>query len=335
MKNGVLVSVMIIVIVASAVVSACVSTPVSHPTAAGTKGTKSPGNGAMVPSLTPSGVPSSEPSGLARPAAGSVQPVDFDTLKTFLPAPPAGWEAGSIEGPTKGVDDDFWSYALESYSSGNEKNAAVTISDSAYYDVADWDTWNTHTVGKTSEGTWNKVTVQGYPAWELDSKSSYYYAWIGVNQRFMVKVVVEGSKTDLDTFVNAIDYPGISALPGGTGPVTKTVPVAVITSSTLTAESGGTAPWSGSWDSEWGTMQFTQSGNQVTATYTYNDGRITGTVSGNTLTGTWSQSPSYQPPKDAGDVVLTMAADRNSFAGNWRYGTNTGTWDGTWTATRK
>jgi hypothetical protein len=211
MKSGVLFSVMVIVMVASAIVSGCVSTPVPHPAAAGTKGTELPGNGAIVPSFTPSGVPSPEPSGLARPAAGSVQPVDFDTLKTFLPAPPDGWEAGSIEGPTRGVDDDWWSYALEHYSS-NEKNAAVTISDSAYYDVADWDTWNTRTTGDTSEGTWSQVTVQGYPAWELDAKTSDYYAWIGVNQRFMVKVVVEGSKTDLDTFVNAIDYQGIAGL---------------------------------------------------------------------------------------------------------------------------
>lgn len=101
------------------------------------------------------------------------------------------------------------------------------------------------------------------------------------------------------------------------------------------AGSGGTTPWSGSWDSNWGTMQFTQSGDQVTATYTHNDGRITGTVSGNTLTGTWSESPSYQPPDDAGDVVLTLSADGKSFTGNWRYGSNTGTWDGTWTANRK
>jgi hypothetical protein len=205
MKNGALVSVLVVVIVASAIVSACVSTPGSS------KGTVSPGNGAMVTSFTPSGVPSPEPSTLERPAAGSVQPVGFDTLKTFLPAPPAGWDAGAIEGPTKGVDDDRWSYALEHYSK-NDKNAAVTISDSAYLDVADWDTWNTHTVGKTSEGTWTKLTVQGYPAWELDSGASNYYAWIGVNQRFMVKVVVDSSKTDLDTFVNAIDYQGITGL---------------------------------------------------------------------------------------------------------------------------
>jgi hypothetical protein len=128
---------------------------------------------------------------------------------------------------------------------------------------------------------------------------------------------------------------GSQAVSGGTGPVSTTVPVTVITSSTLTAESRGIAPWSGSWDSEWGTMQFTQSGNQVTATYTYYDGRITGTASGDTLAGTWSQSPSYQPPEDAGDVVFTMADDGNSFTGNWRFGTNTGTWDGAWTATRK
>ena len=128
---------------------------------------------------------------------------------------------------------------------------------------------------------------------------------------------------------------GSPAVSGGPGPVSTTVPVTVITSGTLTAASEGTGPWSGSWDSDWGMMQFTQSGNQVTATYTHGVGRIRGTVSGNTLTGTWSQSPSYQPPDDAGDVVLTMAADGNSFTGTWRYGINTGTWDGTWTATKK
>jgi hypothetical protein len=156
-------------------------------------------------------VPSPEPSLLKRPAPGSVQPVDFNTLKTFLPSAPPGWEAGVPQGPTKGVDDDFWSYALNHYS-GNGKNAGVTISDSAYYDVADWDTWNTHTIGETSQGSWKKVTVKEYPAWELYSKPSYYYAWIGINQRFMVKVVVDGSEKELETFVNAIDYHGIAGL---------------------------------------------------------------------------------------------------------------------------
>jgi hypothetical protein len=99
--------------------------------------------------------------------------------------------------------------------------------------------------------------------------------------------------------------------------------------------SGGSTPWTGTYDSNWGTLVITQNGNHADATYTYDEGRITGTVSGNTLTGTWSESPSYQPPDDAGDVVLTLSDDGNSIQGNWRYGSGKGTWDGDWTATRK
>ncbi len=94
-------------------------------------------------------------------------------------------------------------------------------------------------------------------------------------------------------------------------------------------------PWAGSWDSDWGIMEFTQTGDQVTGTYTHDNGKIKGTVSGNTLTGTWSESPSYSPPKDAGDFVITIAADGKSFAGNWRYGSGTGKWDGGWDAKKK
>lgn len=101
------------------------------------------------------------------------------------------------------------------------------------------------------------------------------------------------------------------------------------------AAAGESTPWSGSWESNWGPMEITQSGNQVTGTYTHNDGRINGTVSGNTLTGMWSEAPTYSLPNDAGDLVFTFAADGKSFTGNWRYGSGTGTWDGSWTATRK
>jgi hypothetical protein len=94
-------------------------------------------------------------------------------------------------------------------------------------------------------------------------------------------------------------------------------------------------PWSGSWDSAWGTMEFTQTGDQVTGTYTHDNGKIKGTVSGNTLTGTWSEAPTYNPPDDAGDFVFILAPDGKSFSGNWRYGSGTGKWDGSWDATRK
>jgi hypothetical protein len=114
-----------------------------------------------------------------------------------------------------------------------------------------------------------------------------------------------------------------------------TIPGTVSSSKGSTAVTVAPTPWSGSWDSDWGIMVFNQNGDQVTGTYTHDNGKIKGTVSGNTLTGTWSEAPSYNSPNDAGDVVITLAADGNSFNGNWRYGSGTGKWDGTWDATRK
>jgi uncharacterized protein YceK len=114
-----------------------------------------------------------------------------------------------------------------------------------------------------------------------------------------------------------------------------TSPVSIPSSTGSPAVTAASTPWSGSWDSDWGTMEFIQSGDQVTGTYPHDNGRIKGTVSGNTLTGTWSESPTYNPPKDAGDVLFTLAADGKSFTGKWRYGSGSGKWDGDWEATRK
>ena len=90
-------------------------------------------------------------------------------------------------------------------------------------------------------------------------------------------------------------------------------------------------PWTGVWESsQWGTMELLQNGNTVTGTYSWDEGKIEGTVSGTTLRGTWSESPSYAPPDDAGDFEFTLSADGNSFSGQWRYGSD-GEWDGDWT----
>jgi PGF-CTERM protein len=91
--------------------------------------------------------------------------------------------------------------------------------------------------------------------------------------------------------------------------------------------------WTGTWDTNWDEMELVQIGNQVTGTYVYDNGKIVGVVSGYTLTGTWSEAPSYNPPNDAGDIELTISPDCNSFTGNWRYG-STGDWSGDWTGTR-
>jgi hypothetical protein len=95
--------------------------------------------------------------------------------------------------------------------------------------------------------------------------------------------------------------------------------------------------WSGTWDTNWGTMHLTQSLGKVTGTYDYDDGKIEGYISknlsGNILVGTWSEYPSYAPPDDAGDIEFTMSSDGNSFTGQWRYGSS-GDWYGDWNGTR-
>lgn len=86
------------------------------------------------------------------------------------------------------------------------------------------------------------------------------------------------------------------------------------------ADDLGKYSWTGTWATDWGNMTLEQDGNVVTGVYEHDEGRITGTVSGNVLTGTWSESPSYEAPGDAGDVILTMTDDGKGFDGVWEYG---------------
>jgi hypothetical protein len=79
-------------------------------------------------------------------------------------------------------------------------------------------------------------------------------------------------------------------------------------------------------------MVLTQQGAQVTGTYDFNGGRIVGTVNGRTLTGTWTEEPTRQPPDLAGDMELTLSDDGMSFTGRWRFGSDGG-W-GDWTGAR-
>jgi hypothetical protein len=106
----------------------------------------------------------------------------------------------------------------------------------------------------------------------------------------------------------------------------------------------GTLPsfdWAGTWDTNWGIMHLSQSAGQVTGTYEHDNGKIVGYISknlsGNILVGTWSESPSYAPPNDAGDIEWVASPDFNSFTGKWRYGSSSewdSDWDGTWSGTR-
>ena len=94
------------------------------------------------------------------------------------------------------------------------------------------------------------------------------------------------------------------------------------------------APWNTSFGGDSGNVVMylhAGDGNNITGDYDWKQGKIQGTSSGPNLTGTWSQSPSYQPPSDAGDFQITLAMDGCSFSGQWRYGSS-GDWQ-PWTGT--
>gem|GEM_PF-2383022 len=100
---------------------------------------------------------------------------------------------------------------------------------------------------------------------------------------------------------------------------------------TATAAPSATASWAGTWDTDYGVMVLTQTTSAVSGTYTWNDGKLAGSTTGGVLSGRWSESPSYQPPSDAGDIEFRMSADGNSFTGTWGYGYGAGkpyVWNG-------
>ncbi len=91
------------------------------------------------------------------------------------------------------------------------------------------------------------------------------------------------------------------------------------------APSGPALQWANRWDTTYGEMVLSFSGDRVTGEYESDDGRIEGTVSGRLMTGIWAEEPSYAPPNDAGQFEFTLAEDGRSFTGRWRYGSE-GSW---------
>lgn len=145
-------------------------------------------------------------------AKGSATAVPFATLITFLPDAPAGWTAEEPFGATWTVEDGQWTWASREYTK-DDARATIVIQDSAYYDVGYWQSWDSLVSFETSEGYYKQSRVSGHPSWEYFTKPATHGTWVGVNERFVVYINVEdGSKQDLDLFVNAINYGGIAAL---------------------------------------------------------------------------------------------------------------------------
>jgi hypothetical protein len=131
-------------------------------------------------------------------------------------------------------------------------------------------------------------------------------------------------------FVGRVDISNLLTLDDMQGVITRGAMVGPPPAATPTVPPGGT--WTGVWSTNWGNMELTQSDSSVTGTYIHDQGHIEGTVQGNKLIGTWSESPSYAPPDDAGEFEFTMYPDGNSFLGRWRYD-SAGDWD-EWSASR-
>ncbi|SFR95434.1 LysM peptidoglycan-binding domain-containing protein [Anaeromicropila populeti] len=86
---------------------------------------------------------------------------------------------------------------------------------------------------------------------------------------------------------------------------------------------------SGKWNTNWGLMTLTQTGPYVDGFYNWDNGKVTGILKNNVLTGIWTEEPTYTPPRDAGILELTFEQD--SFTGKWGYRNNlpTNIWSGT------
>jgi hypothetical protein len=82
---------------------------------------------------------------------------------------------------------------------------------------------------------------------------------------------------------------------------------------------GGGCSWTGTWSTDMdGIMTLTQTGDSVSGSYSSPAGDYSGTVSGNTVTGTWTQATSAGACT-YGPQIQTMSPDCKSFTGTWYY----------------
>ncbi len=94
---------------------------------------------------------------------------------------------------------------------------------------------------------------------------------------------------------------------------------------------GSQASFEGTWQVTWSggaggstEITLTQVGNRVTGRYPYENGTITGTVTGSTLRGTWTQT------NGSGRLEIVLSADGHEWSGTWSDPARdvSGTWTG-------
>ena len=85
----------------------------------------------------------------------------------------------------------------------------------------------------------------------------------------------------------------------------------------------------GKWDTfEWGILTMSQTGTTVTGSYNYLEGTISGTLEGNKLTGTWTQT------NGGGVFEFNFSSDGDSFTGGYNHKTDPQNWHTNWKGKR-
>jgi hypothetical protein len=128
------------------------------------------------------------------------------------------------------------------------------------------------------------------------------------------------------TFAQARKAP-TSARPTASRPAAKGAKINTVKGkpSAKPAASGGAANVAGTWISEqWGEMKLTQTGNKVRGTYNYQQGRVEGTVRGNTVDLKWWEPAN--PQKDDYDMTIHPERGNARFMVDNRQGAMNGTW---------
>lgn len=83
-----------------------------------------------------------------------------------------------------------------------------------------------------------------------------------------------------------------------------------------------------------GTTYLRGAGGAVAGNYTWQNGKLAGTMDGLVLTGTWSEEPTYAGPRDAGSFTWTFSADCSSFGGTYSYAGAPDAVAGSWSGSR-
>lgn len=89
---------------------------------------------------------------------------------------------------------------------------------------------------------------------------------------------------------------------------------------------------SGEWRTDYGAMTLIHEAGTLHGNYTWDTGRLAGQLIEGSFNGTWSESPSYAGPTDAGRFEFNFTDDCSSFVGRWSYAD--GVWKGAWGGTR-